>query len=637
MKKVISIILALVLAVGAIPMSAAAATNTTSLETIENIVGALGIIAGDENGNLNLNEYVTRAQFAKIVVSASNYKDTAENNSTSSMFKDLPYTHWSASYVKIAADNGWVYGYLDGSFRPDNTITLQETVSVVLKLLGYTSADYSGAYPEGALLFYDTLGLSKNITAKGTGKMTRLDCMYLIYNALNTKTKSGGIYAQTLGYSLNASNEIDYSSVINKALDGPIVVKDSSWTSEVPFSVADARVYRNDVLSSYTNVTVYDAVYYSKPLKTLWVYSDRVSGIIESISPNKIAPTSVTVGGNTYKLDSSASYELSTFGSFTVGSSVTLVLGKDGNVLSAMSITAITQPVYGVVISTGIKSYTDSEKNSYSDNYMTMVATDGSTYQYTCSDTIEVGDLVSVSFASNKVSISEMSDQSRVYGLVNEQATKIGNYKIADNIQILDVADASYVTVLATRLANVNLKSGTIRYVAYNSAGEISKLILDDVTGDMKNYGALYEIGITTSNATYTVDNTVTLNSNVLANNVTYSYILGGKKYTHKKANGIYSSLSVGPIAITGNTGNITSMASLIGIKLTQVNEFVASTADKTYTVSPSLVVYEKRDGQYYEASLSLVQDTSKYTLTGYYDKLESMGGRIRVVVAVAK
>ena len=104
MKKTTSFLLALCLVIGlAMPNVQAAAPDPTSAQQI---VSALGIITGDETGNLNLSSTVTRAEFAKMMIAASIYKDTISSSSKSSPFKDVKYTHWAASYVQAAVSAG---------------------------------------------------------------------------------------------------------------------------------------------------------------------------------------------------------------------------------------------------------------------------------------------------------------------------------------------------------------------------------------------------------------------------------------------------------------------------------------------------------------------------------------------------
>ena len=133
-------------------------------------------------------------------------------------FKDVPYTHWAAGYIKTAVQQGWISGYLDGSYKPNRTVTLEEAATGVLKLLGYTTSDFSGSYPNAQLALYKSLNLNTRITASQGSSMTRRNMMYLFYNLLNTKTKDGRVYAQTLGYKLNSSDEIDYLSVISDTM-----------------------------------------------------------------------------------------------------------------------------------------------------------------------------------------------------------------------------------------------------------------------------------------------------------------------------------------------------------------------------------------------------------------------------------
>jgi hypothetical protein len=234
MKKAIAFIMAFSLILSfAASFSVAGASDEAS---VQECIQALGIINGDENGSLNLSGYVTRAQFAKMMIAASSYKDTISATASSSPFKDVRYTHWAASYVQAAVSAGWLTGYTDGTFRPDNNVKLEEAVSAVLKMLGYSSSDFYGAFPDAQLAKYCALGLGDNIAKTQGQYLTRQDCMYLFYNLMGTKDTSGSYYATTLGYSVNDSGELDYSALIMSDIAGPFIVDDSSWSSSLPFS-----------------------------------------------------------------------------------------------------------------------------------------------------------------------------------------------------------------------------------------------------------------------------------------------------------------------------------------------------------------------------------------------------------------
>ena len=283
MKKLISLLLAAVMLTGSLP--AALAASDTSDSVIEQVVRAAEIMVGDSSGNMNLGSTVTRAEYAKMLVCASAYKDQVSGASNSSPFKDVPYTHWAAGYIKTAVQQGWISGYLDGSYKPNRTVTLEEAATGVLKLLGYTTSDFSGSYPNAQLALYKSLNLNTRITASQGSSMTRRNMMYLFYNLLNTKTKDGQVYAQTLGYTLNSSDEIDYLSMISDTMEGPFVVQ-NGLSSIV--STAGKTVYRNGYASTADAVQKYDVVYYTG--STVWAYSNAVTGTYQSASPSAASP-----------------------------------------------------------------------------------------------------------------------------------------------------------------------------------------------------------------------------------------------------------------------------------------------------------------------------------------------------------
>ena len=105
-------------------------------------LSAMGIIKGDTHGKFNPNAPITRAEFAAI---AARFDDKA--NTTTADFSDIA-SHWAKDEISAAANNGWINGYTDGTFRPDNNITRAEAMTLVnrvLKRLPETAEDlYDG-------------------------------------------------------------------------------------------------------------------------------------------------------------------------------------------------------------------------------------------------------------------------------------------------------------------------------------------------------------------------------------------------------------------------------------------------------------------------------------------------------------
>lgn len=88
-----------------------------------------GIITGYSDGSFRPDAPVTRAEFATI---ASRFEKLTEGSKS---FTDVPDTYWAARYINFAATRGWVTGYSDGTFKPENPITRAEVAAVTCRLL----------------------------------------------------------------------------------------------------------------------------------------------------------------------------------------------------------------------------------------------------------------------------------------------------------------------------------------------------------------------------------------------------------------------------------------------------------------------------------------------------------------------
>lgn len=106
-------------------------TDVNAGDWFNNAISTLsnaGIVTGYNDGTFRPNQPITRGEMAKII---ANFANLSKGGKT---FSDL-YGHWSKTYVELAAGNGWIAGYPDGSFRPDQKITRAETVTMINRVL----------------------------------------------------------------------------------------------------------------------------------------------------------------------------------------------------------------------------------------------------------------------------------------------------------------------------------------------------------------------------------------------------------------------------------------------------------------------------------------------------------------------
>lgn len=621
-RKLVSALLctSLVLGCGVPAFAAAASADQT---TVIQVIGALDIMTGDENGNLNLSSNVTRAEFAKMLVNASVYKDKTAAVSNSSPFKDVSYNHWAAAYIKTAVQQGWLTGYLDGTYRPEQTITLEEAATGVLKLLGYGTSDFSGSYPYGQLALYQSLGLAQGVGASQGQTMTREDMMYLFYNMLSADTKEGQTQIEVLGYQLDENGEVDYLSLMADSMEGPIVIQ--SNLSELGINTAGATIYKNGVVSANATAQKYDVVYYSTGLNTIWIYSNAITGTCQTVSESMANPTSVTVAGNTYTLATAdAKRAFSSLGSLRTGDIVTLLLGMDNQVVAAIPASdyaAVATAVYGVVTGTTSQSYTNATGQSYTSYTMNITATDGNTYSYPVDTTYDADTLVKVTLTDSGTKVERLSSNS-IEGKVSSDGATFDGVAFADNVEILDVYGSSCLRIYPARLAGATIDASAVRYYSKNDQGEIERLILDDYTGDLHQYGVVTEVSETFSEGSS------------IPTSGRYTYDIAGQSYTYSSSSVIMNA-EEGPAVFKTKDNSLNQIRQLSEQELDSVDSLKAYYNENSYPLAENVAVYLLDDDEYRYVSLGLIQD-GDYQLTGYYDKSSSYGGRIRVIVAEA-
>lgn len=620
LKSILAAGTAVALLLGLLVLPAGARSTTVpAQQEVTQVINALGIMVGDDQGNMQLDRTVTRAEFITMAVKSSPNGDQVGESSTSP-YPDVPYTHWAAGFVEAGVAAGLITGYSDGTFRPSNQITLAEGVTIVLQLLGYGSEDFSGAYPTPQMALYHSLKLDRGLNAQSSSTvLSRHDAMYLFYNLLSTNDKSGTPYINSLGYSLNAAGEVDLVALINAVMDGPMIAS-GDWQSNIPFSLSGATVTRDGSPSSASQIQENDVIYWCQSMRTLWVYSDKVVGTIQDITPNTAAPTAVTIGGHSYELDSaSAVYALSDLGSYDIGDTVSLLLGRQGKVAAVTAPIETTSERCGVVTKVTRESYSDGYHSSYTADIITLLATDGQSYQYECTSyTYDVGDLVGVNIAADgTVSLKRLSP-TRLSGKVNSEGTKIGSTPLADGVEILDVYEGSGTRIFPSRLAGITLNKDMVLYYTLNGSGEIDRLILEDVTGDNYHYGILTDM--------------VEIPTGTLTTYYTYVYDVGGTTYTLANSTTGFP-VSTGGIMLKGDLNNPDKMYRLTKLEADRISGNLLIAGNRSYTMADDVVIYEYRNGSYYLSSAQRVTEKG-LSLTGWYDKAENSGGRIRIVVA---
>ena len=465
----------------------AAALGSASNTAVQTAITLGGMDAGQTG---SLDAAVTRGAFARMLVAFSAYRESAASQgAVGTLYKDVPGSSQWAPYIRIAVQQGWMNGYTDGSFRPDNTVTLEEACAAVLKLLSYKTTDLTGSFPQAQLNKAQQIGLRDQLTCTQGQAMTYEQCTLLLYNALRANTASGSAYGSSLGFTVS-NGQVDTSSVLLKSRKGPFVAEEGT---QLPFT--PVSVYRNDKTSASAELNKYDVYYYSESLQTVWIYTRRAAGRITAVSPSASAPTALTVAGSTYSLGSSAvASKISTLNGGGVGEVVTLLLGMDNEVADVITGEEADSVFYGVV-QTATRSLVEDNGADVLQK-ISVMCTDGITRTVNIDKSLNypTGWLVEISVTPEGEQVTAIESKS-VSGTINETATALGDYALADDVQILDTTSEGLAgTVRPSRIAGTKLNALTVRYYTLNEQGQIDRLILNDVTGDLWKYGVLDDV-----------------------------------------------------------------------------------------------------------------------------------------------
>ena len=491
-KRFLALLLAVCIGVSMLVLPASAASSNTAVQTAV----ALGGLSAEQSAQLDAP--LTRGQFAKLLVAFSAYRDGLDlQGSTGTLYKDVTSSNAYAACIRIAVQQGWTSGYTDGTFRPDDPVTLEEASTSILKLLGYDVTTLSGTFPMAQLNKAAALGLRANVTAVQGQTLTLEDGAKLLYNALTAKNAEGQVYGTTLGFTVT-NGQVDLSSVLTSSMEGPFV---AAGGESLPFT--PAAVYRNDQLVSSAQLEAYDVYYYNASAQTVWIYSRKAAGRITAVSPSANAPTSVTVAGTSYTIASSAAAaQLSSLNGGGVGQVVTLLLGMNNEAVAVLTGDQAEEVFYGVV-QTASRSLVE-ENGADVQQEVSVFCTDGVTRTVNIDKNLNypAGWLVKITVNENGEQVDSLATSS-VSGTINADGTALGDISFAQDVEILDTTSEGVAgTVRPSRLSGVTLSSLDVRYYTTNASGEIDRLILKDVTGDLWTYGVLDDVKNLINNVT---------------------------------------------------------------------------------------------------------------------------------------
>lgn len=190
LKRVLAFVLSFAMLLGSMTFSFASSVaddvRGTIYESAVETLKVFEIMEGYPDGTFKPEGEITRAEFATIVVRSLGQEGVAKVTTGSSRFNDVAAGEWYTGYINVASSLRVVNGYGDGNFGPNDPVTYEQAVTMVMRAIGYGGkAEDLGGYPTGYLLVANEAGITDDVPGVFGTSAPRGIVAMLVANALD--------------------------------------------------------------------------------------------------------------------------------------------------------------------------------------------------------------------------------------------------------------------------------------------------------------------------------------------------------------------------------------------------------------------------------------------------------------------
>ena len=500
-----------------VPAGAAAVTKFSDVSdsytaTAVESLRLMGVLDGYGDGTFRPDTILNRAQFCKMAVYAMDGSGELGRYSTVTIFPDVKPSHWASAYINMASKKGIISGFADGKFKPGQTVTAGQAVTILMRGLGYKDEDMGGVWPQSYMAEAQTNGLLKStgITSAYAG-LTRAQAARLFLNLFEAKhgkgdalfsykvgeevyltavdggkgTMTAGGKTYTMAHPVTSTSLIGSKgkAVLNSVgeiltflpITGSNGVSNAAVIIGANGSVAGLdslagstsyNIYKNGSPATAADLKRYDVATYASATNSIIVSDTRVSVYYEDCKPSPSSPATITVlGGKELNVLPTAVDSLS---KLKPGKQIVLLLTADGQVAGAE----------------------DANNTGARGNAMAVVSEKGDV-QLVCGGALlnigtaseYAGQVVSVYADKSGLKLNKISGG--VGGDLLPKEGTLGGRKLADNVMLFDGGRQ----IALSELSQTGVNSGRISYARTNWAGEVDLIVLNNSQSDNEIYG----------------------------------------------------------------------------------------------------------------------------------------------------
>ena len=219
LKRVLSLGMTAAMITGLMVVGTSAAgysdvSTEDNVEAIE-VLQSVGVMVGDENGDFNPDQLVTRNEMAVVMSNLMEYN--VATYSGTSPFTDVP--SWAEPYVAACWTNGITAGTSATTYGGDQSVTTAQAALMLMKALGYFQydSDFNGDWKLATITQGNKISLFKDVDSGVRDAMTRNDVAQLVLNTL----EAGMVEANKSGQDITVgditiTNSVEYEYVTSQ-------------------------------------------------------------------------------------------------------------------------------------------------------------------------------------------------------------------------------------------------------------------------------------------------------------------------------------------------------------------------------------------------------------------------------------
>ncbi len=607
----------------------------------------LGITEGI---NLRDNSYIPRGDLAVVINRALQSKLNGSQDKLISKM-DIKMTD---EVLVIATKNE------DSSLQNDEVRTSLGTYT-----LANTQLELQPLTKVELLLDDDGKVINFNTTYTPKKAVTTVDGVIdgTVYFANGSNSKALGVTDLTSVYSDGnitnygaVKNNVENGSAVSIIYDetgrvGYLVFNDASYTQAVAIKtdiytalesvgvskeqVDSAAVIRNGSAAKLSDAQKFDVVYYLADNSTIYLYSDKLSGVYTKAYPSKTNVSQVEISGNVLDVETAtAAYKLGEkSGSYKLNSKITALLGKDGKIVDVVDLNSGSTADYGILLSYTTEMSNDMFETGKQYKYITVLNSEGNTIKYKTtgnySDKIGLVGKISFDNEGNVTFAGVSNNGTKVSGKIDKNNRKIGEHWLTRDCVILErtympetnTGTATAQVIELDDFTDNELSTKNVVYAATSGVfGDISLLIVENITNDQYTYGVLTDISTTITS------------SHVSGS---YTVLSDGKSQTFSTsfASNISKGSAVGYVVDGGKLVSIKRLTNVeSGATLSAIDFSRVKVGDDVYMLADDVQIVKKGSSGYTGVSIYDADSYTGKTVNLYADDLPSNGGLVRVI-----